>query len=60
MVNSQFAHKSVKEALRRNVEMVIAYPGLNVTGLGKDVGVRTASDVINLPFLLATSHPGKV
>ena len=59
VVNSQFTHTSVKEALRRNVEMVIAYPGLNVTGLGKDVGVRTAGDVINLLFVgYITSRKG--
>lgn len=59
VVNSQFTYKSVKDALRRDVDMVIAYPGLNVTGLGKDIGVRIAGKTIHLLFVgYITSRKG--
>lgn len=51
VVVSQFTYESVREALRRDVEMIIAYPGLNVTGLGKEIGARTAGEIINLLFV---------
>ena len=38
VVNSKFTQKLVENSLNRDVEIVLAYPGLNVSGLGKDLG----------------------
>jgi len=51
VVISQFTYESVQDALRRDIGIIIAYPGLNVSGLGKDIGVRTGGKIINLLFV---------
>ena len=51
VVVNQFTYESVQDALIRDIGMIIAYPGLNVTGLGKDIGVRTGGEIINLLFV---------
>jgi len=56
---SQFTCKSIKDTLWREVEMVIAYPGLNVSGLDKKITVRSPFQNLNLLFVgYITSRKG--
>ena len=59
VVISQFTRKSIKGTLRRKVDMVIAYPGLNVSGLGKKIAARCPGQVLHLLFVgYITSRKG--
>ena len=59
VVISQFTRKSIKGTLRRKVDMVIAYPGLNVSGLGKKIAARSPGQVLHLLFVgYITSRKG--
>lgn len=51
VVISQFTSRSVKDALRREVKMIIARPGLNISGQGKKIEVRNAGQVLHLLFV---------
>jgi glycosyltransferase involved in cell wall biosynthesis len=44
VVNSQFTQRLVRHALKRDVDTVVAYPGLNVSGLGKNIKVKPAHE----------------
>ena len=59
VVNSRFTCESIKGTLRRKVDMVIAYPGLNVSGLGKKIPARSPGQVLHLLFVgYITSRKG--
>ncbi|NLH21865.1 MAG: glycosyltransferase family 4 protein [Methanosarcinales archaeon] len=59
VVNSRFTCESVKGTLRRKIDMVIAYPGLNVSGLGKKIAARCPGQVLHLLFVgYITSRKG--
>jgi glycosyltransferase involved in cell wall biosynthesis len=59
VVNSEFTLSLVKEALRRDVETVIAYPGLNISGLGKNSTNRLNNERLHLLFVgYVTSRKG--
>jgi glycosyltransferase involved in cell wall biosynthesis len=59
VVNSEFTKGFVKDALRREIEIVIAYPGLNVSGLGKNLEVKPKCNDIHLLFVgYITSRKG--
>ena len=59
VVNSRFTCESVKGTLWRTVDMVIAYPGLNVSGLDKKIEARSPGQVLHLLFVgYVTSRKG--
>ena len=59
VVNSEFTKGFVKDALRREIETVTAYPGLNVSGLGKNLEVKPKCNGIHLLFVgYVTSRKG--
>lgn len=45
VVVSQFTQKLVEKLLNRNVEIVLAHPGLNVSGIGKNMSKDSGNDV---------------
>lgn len=59
VVNSEFTKGFVKDALRREIETVVAYPGLNVSGVGKNLEVKPKCNGIHLLFVgYVTSRKG--
>jgi glycosyltransferase involved in cell wall biosynthesis len=59
VVNSEFTKRLVKEVLSRDVEIVIAYPGLNVSGLPKNSIIRPLSESLHILFVgYVTSRKG--
>jgi glycosyltransferase involved in cell wall biosynthesis len=61
VVNSEFTKSLVKDTLRREIEIVVANPGLNVSGLGKDhrVSSRPKGEGLHLLFVgYITSRKG--
>jgi glycosyltransferase involved in cell wall biosynthesis len=48
---SEFTKRSVKNVLKKDVKFVIAPPGLNISGLGKDCTRKPENDEIRLLFV---------
>ena len=55
VVNSKFTQKLVENSLSRDVGIVLAYPGLNVSGLGKDLSKDLGKDLESIE----SRHPDK-